>query len=51
VEEMNQVEQQAMKVLGGVASNKQAASNLGHQTLTEELTAGTAKGLGSQMTE
>lgn len=40
VDEMNRDEQKSMNILAGVAQNKQAASQLGTQTLNEELKQG-----------
>lgn len=42
VDEMNRDEQKSMGILAGVAANKSAASQLGTQTLTEELKQGDA---------
>ena len=39
-EEMNRDEEKSKKVLSGVALNKEAASNLGSQSLAEELKTG-----------
>ena len=46
---MNADERKAITALGGVATNKQAASTLGNQTLDEELKSGDAKGLGTKL--
>lgn len=51
---MNRDEQKAMKTLGNVATNKQAASTLGQKTLDQELkevkgAAASESALGSKM--
>lgn len=46
-QEMNRDEQKSRAILGGVAKNKQAASNLGVQTMNDELNKET-EGLGTK---